>query len=537
MQKVLIVEDEKLVRSDIVYKVSRSGLHFQWIMEAASAEEALEIIEKNKPDILLTDIVMDGLSGIDLIRAANEIYPRMVSIIICGHADFHFAQEAIALNAIAYLLKPVRQEQLISALKKAALNILQRDKTAYLSVRNALLKKELRNQQQQEEIYAFLNGFQSDNAVAVSSVFPEIPRFYQIMILRLRLERKKEENSFSHTKSEYDLMRFGVRNIVDEIGGDYLHSFDHYADYRQVLVIAGSCCQSVEEAEKDLCRLAKKLHTAVVSHLQIDLQIGLSDVGKSLSVMYMEEAKQALDLRLCMQSESGGELYFYGEYRSKEEEILAEPDLKLYQKFLDSGDLGNALTIVRKILGPFYHKPMLHLRMAYVELICILARSCFKKGVSIFSFLGSECVNGQIIDQFENMEELLGNLCGIISAALNHWVGAMADTGVILGKVKAYIDHNFIHSELCTNRLSAQFCISLGYLSASYKKTYGITISKYIISRRIEYAAKLLRSTELPIQVIAENSGFNNWSYFMRVFKNYYSMTPAKYREQIAKTS
>ena len=99
--------------------------------------------------------------------------------------------------------------------------------------------------------------------------------------------------------------------------------------------------------------------------------------------------------------------------------------------------------------------------------------------------------------------------------------------------MKKYIDENFADSELCTKKLAQHFCISLGYLSATYRKMYNITISKYINSKRMEYAAKLLKDTNVAIGDISESCGFNNLSYFMRVFKSYYMVTPTQFREGI----
>lgn len=78
-------------------------------MEAASAEDALNMIKEYKPDILLTDIMMGEMSGIDLVRAARTSSLNIVSILISGYSEFSLAKEAIALNVVDYLLKPVRQ--------------------------------------------------------------------------------------------------------------------------------------------------------------------------------------------------------------------------------------------------------------------------------------------------------------------------------------------------------------------------------------------------------------------------------------------
>lgn len=531
MQKILIVDDEKLARSDILYKVSRSGFQFDWIMEAASAEEALKIIRENKPDILLTDIIMDGKSGIDLIRAANEIRPEMVSVIICGHAEFTFAQEAISLNVIDYILKPVRQEKLSSALSKAIVEILHRNNLMHLSVRNDLLEEKLSYRKLQENLFAFLNAAHCGPDFSITPLFPPDSRFFQICLLRVSLRKGKNGTANEFTEADYDLLRYGIQNIIHELAGDRFLSFNNFGEARQITIIGTSPTEEEGGAFAELRRTIGKIHCSVTRYLGVALHIGVSLPERKLAGTQLSQAKQALDLRLCLETSPAGNVFFYGDYAGRNPVVPPEAELKLYKKFLDSSDLGNTLKTVRRILDSPVCAPDLYLRMAYVEMICILARSCFKKGVAIFSFLGSECISGTVVDQFETKRELVENLCSIITTALNQWLGSTGDVNNVLKNVKASIESNFTESELCTKLLSSRFCISLGYLSASYKKAFGITISKYIISLRMEYAAGLLRTTDLPVITISENSGFNNLSYFLRVFRKYYNLTPTEYRK------
>ena len=530
MQKVLVVEDERLVRSDIVYKVSRSGLNFQWVMEAASAEEALEIIEKNKPDILLTDIIMGAVSGIDLIRQANVRYPEMVSIIICGHPDFHFAQEAIDLNVTAYLLKPVRADQLTDALQKAALRILKQRDTNLLAVKSDLLKQKLADRELHKELYAFLNGFQDQNTVSLSSLFPEDACYFQAAILHTNKVSWDKSGVSRSAAEERELLRYAVRNIAQEIGKGYLLPFKNPANNRQIIMILATPEKSRALAHEHFLKTARRLHQELARNLHLCCFIGLSAPSEGLSVICLEQAKQMLDLRLCLSSPPAGQVF---DYQSVSESYcVPEMDFKLYQKLLDCGDLPNILKLIAQFFQSLKGIAPLNPRLIYMEIICILARSCFTKGMSVLSILGSEGFNGSIIDTFSDMDDLIFSLSKVFTTALDQWVGKREGTVDILRHVKQYIEDRFSDPDLCTTELAERFCISSGYLSASYKKNYGTTISKYIMDLRIAHARHLLCTTQLPIYLISENSGFNNVSYFMRTFKKYQGCTCGQCREQ-----
>lgn len=528
MPKILIVEDERLVRSDIVYKVTRSGLHFDWVMEAENGMEALEILERNRPDILVTDIMMDGMTGIELIRRATEILPELVSMIICGYPDFHFAQEAISLNVLAYLLKPVRLEQVRDSLQKAVLEVLRREDVSLLEVRSDLLEQKLADGQLKSELYAFLNGFQNTDTVSLYSLFPEDSRFFLTAVLHFEVAESGGGNGGFLAK-DHDLLRYAARNIAQEMGRSYCLAFNHIASKQQLIAIFATSAGEEETAGKELQQRLLAVQSEIARHLKVRVFVGASCVFQSMSVKSLDEARHALDLRFCLRSPSQGSVWSYGNYLS---ETAPEPDLELYRKFLGSGDSTRIRSLVRQTFASFQDKPVLNLRIIFVEMVCILARYCSKQGVSIFSILGSEYINGSVLDRLATLEEISDNLSSVIGTALDQWVGSMESIADILRRVKSHINENFADPELCTNDLASRFCISPGYLSASYKKYYEITISKYIITLRMEHAMRLLQNMQLPIRIVAESCGFNNISYFMRVFKKYYGYTCTQCREE-----
>lgn len=532
MLKILVVDDEKLARSEILYKVSRSGFPFEWVMEAASAEESLEIIRQNQPDILLTDIVMDGGDGIGLIRKANRICPGMVSVIICGHPEFKFAQEAIALSVVAYLLKPVGTAQLSEALSKASVEVLRRKNRMHLAVRNDFLEQKIRDYALQENLYAFLNGAQCEPDFSVAPLFPADTGFFQVGVLRvsLRAAKSETEDGASRAFSEADdkLLRYGIQNIIGEIGGEKFLTLNHFGVPGHLTVIGTERAGDPRAAGAELRSAFRKIHCLVSRNLNVSLCVGVSRMEEKLSGRQVTQAKHALDLRLCRETGPAGDLFFY---EDETEPMLPRENLRLYSKALEEGNLEKTLKIVSDILDPPGERHDLCLRTAYVEMICILARTCFCKGVSVFSYLGSECLSGAVVDKFETKGELIDNLCGIVRTALEQWVGCGVGTETVLRNVRAAIGDGYSDGDLSTNTLSERFCISPGYLSAAYRKAFGVTISKQIISLRMKHAAELLKTTRLPIADIAENCGFRSLSYFMRTFKKTYGRTPSEYRK------
>ncbi|MEG0766497.1 MAG: response regulator [Clostridia bacterium] len=119
MHKVLIVDDEKMIVSSLVLGFDWKCHGFEVIATASSGREALTLIDDLRPDVVFTDVKMPGMSGLELMTTARARQPALVFVVISGYADFSFAQQALALGAIAYCLKPLEKEALQNALEKA----------------------------------------------------------------------------------------------------------------------------------------------------------------------------------------------------------------------------------------------------------------------------------------------------------------------------------------------------------------------------------------------------------------------------------
>lgn len=121
--KVIVAEDEELILNSIIKKIHKSGSRFKVIASAQDGKTALNLIEKNLPDILITDIRMPVMDGLELIKNLYEKYPYIKKIIISGYGEFSYAQQALKYEVKDYLLKPVKQEALTEALNKISICI------------------------------------------------------------------------------------------------------------------------------------------------------------------------------------------------------------------------------------------------------------------------------------------------------------------------------------------------------------------------------------------------------------------------------
>lgn len=529
MYTILIVDDEKLALEGIYYSVGASGFPFHWIMEAESAEEALEIICANQPDILLTDIKMGKKNGLELIREAKEIHPNLVAGIICGYQDFAFAREAVSLGVCGYLLKPVKNDEVKDLLSKATQIVRKQRESTLLSKDNDLFRKTLQEHMLQENMGAFISSSGREGRKVISSFFAEACTWYQMYIVRLSLsDMEKSQNG-----QKKDILIFGMQNIIQEcidqeqnMQGIVTGSIEHE---NILYVLLASSRKNQSTAEKEMQNNAAAMKSNIDRAYGIHVAMSGSLLHNSLTADMYQEAVLALDLRLCIPNAAKETVLFYHTYQNIQSDVDVDY-FSILKKLIVSGSLSKAAELVREMVLGFDEKERLGLRRMYTGIVNTISVAGFKSGVSLLPFLGSESISGSVLNVFETLKDVTENLLVILHNCFDTESSFNDGTKNLMLRVKEYIDNSYADSELGTNELAKEFCISLGYLSACYKKEHGITISKYIINRRIEHAEKLLLETTLSVGKIAESCGFNNLSYFMRLFKNIHGVTPSQYR-------
>lgn len=526
MYKVLVVDDEELVRQDLIYKVGGSGFSFQWIMSANGAEEALEMMRENPPDILLTDIMMWEKSGLDLVEEAVRFQPNLVSAIICGYPEFDLAQRALKLGVVDYLIKPVSQKQVSAVLARALAEAEEKQRAGALAVTNWRMERDLATKELQAQINALLSGkAEGESEKIIGRMRPGL-RYFQLLVLRLGFTEE--------TPRSRSAIRFGAVNLMEELGESAVMAVQGQYD-GEIVAICGSAALPDAAQRMEKCETLRAL---LERSLSLRVDAGVSCPREELSSTAYLEAKNALDLRFGKTPPGGhkgnvpqsGTLYST-ESGGQRAAAFADSDMPRLRQFLEEDNPKNAVKIVRAMMESFREAGRPGIRALYVEIVGLLSRICYRKGGSVLSRLGYENISGSVLDRCETLDEVIEELVRLVETGVGQWMQSTGDTASVLLQVKRYIEQHFSDSELCTKALAQEFCISLGYLSASYKKSFGVTISKYIISRRVEYAEHLLAKTDLSVQSVSESCGFNNLSYFMRVFKAYRNVTPSQYRE------
>lgn len=477
--KMVIADDEPFVREGLKVLVDWEKEDVEIVGVADNGIEALDLAVKNEANILITDIRMPGMNGIELAEEFKKRSSKFVSIIfISGYSDFKYAQQAVELNAISYVLKPIEENDLIRVVNEAKSRIidnkkiLEKNKSKNLSerIKRVLIKSE-------------------PTSIIANDVSPSIYRLIEIQpkdVIRnvnVELLNYWELNS----NSNYYHFNFGVNEYIltEEMNLDIIYNFVDSIKSRQMLVY-------VSKSYNDLHRL----------------YIDIKNMRK-YSFLYPNE--QIISPEIV--DEKSLKTKFYDGYFEKD--------------ILDNIKQGNRDGII--LLMNVYKE---HLRHIHCD-----EESIKTQMSSLYSYILNKTkserpthLDIRSIYNSENIDELISVLENIIFDIIET-EQEMYGKADIVQKVKDYTKNHYMHN-LTLKSLGKTFNYNSAYLGKKFKDSTGEYYNDFLDTIRLESAKKLLIDSNLLIYEISAEVGYGNLDYFYRKFKDYTGMTPSDYRKE-----
>lgn len=525
---LLIVDDEPLEVTIIQRMIEEGDYGLEEIYTACGMKQAVEIMESHQIDILLSDIQMPKGSGHDLARWAMEQELKLVFIFVTSHAVFEYAREAIRLNVKEYLLKPVIKEDLDRALS-SAIELSKENYQIELNEKKAAVWNSSQNLWNQEFWRTLLFGNEDLPFSIICKRFEAYGVHYEedrrfIPVLVSWKHKSEQERSWNSTTIE-----FVLKNVAAEMLWGNTDLGNIIFEQSKMLIIY----ERKENAEAYLFGRCKAMLQRLLSYLSIcDINIYINEedhiLGLRNSVRELMQAEQN-DIRkesrviLIKQAET-----ITGSY--------TKPDMKLWVCELMGAHYRKSLKEIERylqgiqqsdiqgqsVLSRFQHDFLQELYVVLEEKH-IQANSIFKDEAMISMF-------NNAASSVRDMERWLEHLMRF----LMNYAYQLERTPTIIEEVKAYIKKN-LNMELSRNELAEMVYFHPDYLSHTFKKQVGISISDYILQERIKEARILLSTTNGSVSEVALEVGYANAAYFTRLFKRSTGMTPKEYRNTSGK--
>lgn len=519
MYKIFIVEDEPLIRDNLRKMILRieQNLSIQFCGEANDGEMALSMMQDLKPDILLTDIRMPFMSGLDLSKHAKQLMPWLKIIIISGFDDFDYARQAIAIGVNRYLLKPVVEKELQDDLKKIIKNIEeQKQEEKSVGTERKLLKEISKEQvlnllfhgkmtvefainQQKNLNYSFISQkfrvilckifcsdlvdtykiltnrlfdlFESDSAILSSF----IPSEY----IKLLISDKDEQNLIEKT--------YQVANVLQhEISANSKNSAQ---------ISIGSTATRISEIQNsyNACRHLfelKKTET-ILSYDEEQINTAANQHPTIMNESLFEDKLLSLgekDIPVLL-----------GEIANLQNENEAENSLVRYHT------LNELITFLKKST---YGK-------TYVE------QQNYENLDYLFTISQDQSLFEEVLEK--SLAEILN------SQSFNKKGSHLSQP---LSKAIEYMKENYKNPDISLNSVAKHVSLSPTHFSTIFSQNIGVTFIDYLTELRMKEAKKILFTTKEKLAVITYQVGYNDPNYFSYLFKKRNGLSPTEFRHQ-----
>ncbi len=541
MFRLLVVEDEEMIRNKIMYNTNWKEHGFIEVLEASNGIEALEIVRKNNIDIVVTDIQMPEMNGIELIREIKSLNRGIKCIIITAYAEFEYAKESVKLNVNDYILKPFKSKDLLEIVKKLSEEIL-RERNERVEVEN--LRRQLRENKKalREKLFndllsnSYIGDVENDLNYLELSKLKDREFFIAVININNFMElirEEDEEQKYIVNLSFYNL----VTKFLSSFGADSSNTCDSELVYS---VINYKIDQLVIAVYDDIDKYIPAFEGLIKTgrqELGFCMTIGIGNKYKNLTDVHVSyrEACSAVLLDRVYGREIVyifNDLNFGNKVYSKQLHILG--DTKLYDDLKIGAFQEIKMDIVDIITQIKSSKLELDaINTIIYNIVLLSCKTVNELGYDIFEIMGEDFnlhFDVKEINNLVQLEEWLLSFFYKVNEFINQKRSNRNEN--LLSKVKDYVDRNYSENITLTS-IAKNFGISSGYLSVLFNDHIGQNFIDYLTNLRIQNAKNLLKSTDLKIYEIADKVGYRDAYYFSTAFKKIVGINPTDYREKL----
>lgn len=540
MISVFLVEDEFVVREGMKKNVNWADGNIKFLGEAADGELAYPLIQKLKPDIVITDIKMPFMDGLDLSRLIRKELPKTKIVILSGYGDFDYAKQAIGIGVTDYLLKPISPEKLLDAVRHVA----------------GVIREE---REKEENLRRFEEEMKENEDLARSKYFDEL---------------------ISGQLSSADIISKGQSRNIDFGAGCFrivLYEVNEAAQNEETICYSGKVVQFMEALQKK----EKELPRVDIFPRGVE---GLAFLIKADSDTELEANTAALLQLLGSLREDVGDLRYFAavgslthrpkeiaesfysarrvfayRYLGQKNRIVSYDEsesFKVVDDCLQNNMEINASELDRNVVRNFLRNGLRSESPAFTANFFVqlgegnLVSMMFRQYVAMDLYLCAAAFLREIGYSEENIREHIGDINAVSVALVSVQQAKNCMTKIIrqailarddkatkrygrlIETAKSYIDRNYANEEISLNTTAQSVNLSPNHFSTIFSQETGGTFIEYLTNLRMEKAREMLRCTNTKTFEIAYRVGYKDPHYFSYLFRKINNCSPREYREK-----
>ena len=536
MYKILLVDDEILVRDAIRENIDWGKLDCELIGDCENGKQAVEFVKTHEVDIVLTDILMPYMDGMELSHFLHDNYPDVLIVIFSGFGEFEYAKKAIQYNVSEYMLKPVTAMELTKVIENMKEKLDSRKKEQRKMESLTQVSQDYHKNANVIRSKALDCLVKCTREVQVS--LDELERMgitfqaasYRVAVFDIDTYSEMYQMDMDK-QQESALMAFVLFNVGDEIVVQEKAGVVYQEGNNRVCIIfAGN---RTKEFSENIHRICHEIQKKVKEVIGLETSIGIGSwVRSPYELIYSYRlAAKAIDYRYLL----GGNLLFDMEEKKTDNSIFLINDLETLTEAIKSGD--------RKLMEETLGQIETEIKSALVEKIyaCIYLQQVIRAIGNTCQSLSEE--PEKIIAQREALlkavteQRTFSQAAALVEKYAQEVFDELQELNSSSGQRQGmlamdYIQKNYMDPCLSLNSICSYLNISTSYFSTIFKEMTGETFIEVLTRVRMEKAKELLENTTMKNYEIAEKVGFSDPHYFGISFKKITGKTPTEYARE-----
>lgn len=539
MVKVFLVEDEFIVREGIK-NMNWEAYGLSFCGEASDGELAFPLIKREQPDIVITDIRMPFMDGLELSRLIKKELPEIKIIILSGHEEFEYAQNAIQIGVEEYLLKPINSEELLQVVKRTADKV-EKERSEFGNSKADVVEIAERLEHAKREFFGELMNGDSSMAELLEMGrelgLELVASCYQIMLLKVW---RGQESDYSGRVVEI------VERLLGYIAAkaEHIICFDRAPEGKILLFMEESSEKMREQIQNFTDYFVSMLSDyegveyfgstgCEVSRIR-ELSHAYETAAHAFAYRFLVEGNMMICYEQIQEKyvaeQQSGEVCYVGEIN------FGSLDKARIEAFLRGGEQEEIPIFVEEYLSNSGEacKNSLIFRQ-YIVMDMYIAASHFLEQLGV----GEEFSRREPFDSPEQMELVLQKLDSTMDyvVCLFREVMEIRDRCMkernsdIVELAKQYMNEHYSNEDLSLNLVASEVNVSPNHLSAMFSQKTGYTFIRYLTDVRMNKAKELLKCSNMRSNEISEAVGYKDPHYFSHLFKKNQGCTPMQYRE------
>lgn len=522
MYRYLIIDDEMLIRKGTIKKLKPLEPQVVCCGEAGNGEEGIRMASELRPDIIILDMQMPVMDGMQLLPWMAEHFPGTPLIVISGFQNFDYMKQAIASKAVDYILKPFGKEEIQKTVMNAVETLQNKEsqEEQILSIQEE--KEEACYALDRKLLYNLIMGYDTEDSTLRSERLYFIKQAHNLVLLTLYSVTEKEIPSEIPSMQE-NLEKSGFADLVLYLP----HTFFHQSGFLILFL------PKFESENAQSTGLLKKLLDMLRTNTEdCPVLVGISDVHRDIQELHRAylETTEALNSQK-VGKQIAGEL-FYSEAGTPVDIVWEKEEEFLFR--VESGQMELVKKMARELFSWYADIPD-----------CTLAdvkRHCEHVGGrcrQIMSYYLGQKKEQSTSPEMQAVVNTLFTLKDVENYYLQFYLNiahmlqphSIYNTGELIDQIRTYMQKNY-QKNITQDFLASLFFLNRSYLSQLFRRKTGQKFIDYLNEIRIEKAKEQLISTDRKMYQIARFVGYDNVKYFFRIFKKKTGISPEQFREQ-----